>query len=132
MTRSVSPADTARHLRQRAASAAALGAERARRLRSRLPVAVQLLRERHGAETVVLFGSLANGACRAESDVDLAVSGLPKDRYFQALADLMEVFAGPVDLVRLEDAPESLRERIAAEGEPLARAPANSSRFLGL
>ena len=31
----------------------------------------------------------------------------------------MEVFAGPVDLVRLEDAPESLRERIGAEGEPL-------------
>jgi uncharacterized protein len=80
MTNSVSPADTARHLRQRAASAAAMGAERARRLRSRLPAAVALLRDRHGAERVVLFDSLANGACHAESDIDLAVSGLPGDR----------------------------------------------------
>jgi uncharacterized protein len=95
-----------------------MGAERAGRLRARLPAAVALLRDRHGAESVVLFGSLANGACHADSDVDLAVSGLPGDRYFEALADLMEVFAGPVDLVRLEDAPESLRERIDA-GEPL-------------
>lgn len=31
----------------------------------------------------------------------------------------MEVFAGPVDLVRMEDAPESLRERIDTEGERL-------------
>ncbi len=119
MNSSVSPADTARHLRQRAASAAALGAERARHLRSRLPAAVALLRERHGAENVVLFGSLANGTCHADSDVDLAVSDLPGDRYFEALTDLMEVFAGPVDLVQLEDTPESLRERIDAEGERL-------------
>jgi uncharacterized protein len=119
MISSVSPADTARHLRQRAASAAYLGAERARQLRLRLPAAAALLRDRYGADHVVLFGSLANGACHADSDVDLAVSGLPGDRYFKALADLMEVFAGPVDLVRLEGAPESLRERIAAEGERL-------------
>ncbi|MCU0836586.1 MAG: nucleotidyltransferase domain-containing protein [Chromatiaceae bacterium] len=119
MPRSVTPADTARHLRQRALSAEALGAERARHLRARLPAAVRCLRERHGAEAVILFGSLAAGTCRADSDLDLATSGLSAHRYFKALADLMEVFEGPVDLVRLEEAPESLRERIAAEGEPL-------------
>ena len=68
---------------------------------------------------MILFGSVADGTCHANSDIDLAVSGLGADRYFEALADLMEIFAGPVDLVRLEDAPEGLRERIDAEGEPL-------------
>lgn len=98
---------------------AAEAAERARRLRSRLPAAVDCLRERYGAKAVILFGSLANGSCRTDSDVDLAVTGLSEARYFKALADLMGIFEGPVDLVRLEEAPPSLIERIHAEGEPL-------------
>ncbi len=119
MTTSVTSADTARHLRQRAIKAAAEGAGRAHRLRTRLPVAVDCLRRDYGAATVILFGSLANRTCGPESDVDLAVSGLSRKVYFKALADLIAVFEGPVDLVRLEDAPASLRERIDAEGEPL-------------
>jgi predicted nucleotidyltransferase len=54
-----------------------------------------------------------------DSDVDIAASEVPPENYFAALADLMEVLGTPVDLVRLEDAPESLRDRIAAEGEAL-------------
>jgi predicted nucleotidyltransferase len=67
----------------------------------------------------VLFGSLAVGGTHARSDVDLAVSGLERDQFFSALGDLMDVFEAPVDLVELESAPGSLRERIEAEGEPL-------------
>lgn len=51
--------------------------------------------------------------------MDLAVSGLERDQFFSALGDLMDVFEAPVDLVELESAPGSLRERIEAEGEPL-------------
>jgi predicted nucleotidyltransferase len=119
MSISVTSADTARHLRRRAIKAAAQGAGRARRLRARLPVAVACLRRDYGAATVILFGSLANRTFGPDSDVDLAVSGLGREAYFKALADLMDVFEGPVDLVRLEDAPASLRERIDAEGERL-------------
>jgi hypothetical protein len=61
---------------------------------------------------------LSNGTCGPESAVDLAVSGLGRTVYFKALADLMDMFEGPADLVRLEDAPASLRERIDPEGEP--------------
>jgi predicted nucleotidyltransferase len=39
-----------------------------------------------------------------QSDVDLAVEGLPSAVYFHALADLMDLLAGPVDLVRIEEA----------------------------
>ena len=119
MTSPVTPADTARHLRRLAERRAAEGRARARRLRGRLPAAVALLRGRYGAKRVVLFGSLAAGTCRAESDVDLAVSALRPEHYFRALGELMEVFGAPVDLVELERAPPSLAERIEAEGESL-------------
>jgi len=75
--------------------------------------------DQHGARRVWLFGSLAAGEPTSESDVDLAVEGLAAGAYFPALADLMAVFRGPVDLVRLEDASESLRERVFAEGREL-------------
>ena len=72
-----------------------------------------------GATRVVLFGSLAAGTPRDDSDVDLAAEGIPRLRFFELLGELMDLFGCSVDLVRLEDAPPSLRARIEAEGEPL-------------
>lgn len=92
------------------------GRERARRLRARMPEAVQHLRAR-GARRVWLFGSLADGSARATSDVDLAVEGLPGTGYFEVLGEMMRIFGCAVDLVRLETASDSLRERILTEGE---------------
>jgi predicted nucleotidyltransferase len=51
--------------------------------------------------------------------VDLAVEGLPATAYFQALAELMALFGTRVDLVRLEEAPPSLCERVDEEGQVL-------------
>jgi predicted nucleotidyltransferase len=73
--------------------------------------------EVHGASTVRLFGSLASGGVTENSDVDLAVEGLDESRYFSALADLMAIFDGPVDLIRVESAAGALKDRIAAEGQ---------------
>jgi len=115
----VTPADTAKHLQRRAEQQRRQGAVRARELRRRLPEAATILRERYAANEMILFASLATGACREDGDVDLAVFGLPKALYFSALADLMGLFGAPVDLVRLEEAPESLRDRILDEGERL-------------
>ncbi|RLB47437.1 MAG: nucleotidyltransferase domain-containing protein [Deltaproteobacteria bacterium] len=94
------------------------GEERASRLRARLPEAAEMLRAR-GAERVLLFGSLAEGHSGRASDVDLAVEGLDPKHYFACLADLMALFGGPVDLVRLEEASPSLRDRVEAVGVPL-------------
>jgi uncharacterized protein len=107
-----------RQLQRREDAREARGAARAASFRDKLPEAARLLRER-GAGRVVLFGSLAAGEPGPTSDVDLAVEGLPGIEYFPALADLMGLFVAPVDLVRLEQAPPSLRERIEAEGVPL-------------
>ena len=81
-----------------------------------MPEAQHLLRDRYGATAVVLFGSLAVGDYRETSDVDIAVEGLASAHYFAALTDLMNLFTVPVDLVRVEEASSSLKERILAEG----------------
>ena len=74
---------------------------------------------RRGARHAWLFGSLARGDAREDSDVDFAVEGLPAAEYFAALAELMELFEGRVDLVRLEEAGDSLRACVREEGRPL-------------
>lgn len=94
------------------------GADHMARLAEHLPQLADGLR-RLGASEVWLFGSLATGTCTAGSDVDLAVVGLPRAAYFDALAELMASVQAPVDLVRLEDAPRSLVARVHAEGRRL-------------
>lgn len=88
-------------------------------LRARLPAIAELLRSHYGVTSIRLFGSLARGDAHACSDMDIAVEGLDASRYFEALADVMTLAQCPADLVRLEEAGESLRQRIAAEGEAL-------------
>jgi predicted nucleotidyltransferase len=115
----VTAKETALHLQSLEADRRRRGSERAARLLSHAAEAKRLLRECYAARQVWLFGSLAAGQPTVDSDVDLAVEGLPSAVYFNALADLMSLFQGPVDLVRLEEAPDSLRDRILSEGREL-------------
>jgi len=75
-----------------------------------------------GAQAVYLFGSQAAGTARESSDVDIAISGLPPRRFFDAMAKLAALFQRPVDLIDLdEDSPftsylkakEGLLQRVA-------------------
>lgn len=111
-------ADTVAYLKRRAAERAARAAERRSALEALLPTARQILVER-GAETVYAFGSVISGRTTPWSDLDLATRGLPGAAYFAALGELMRVLPCEVDLVRLEEAPGSLRERVLAEGREL-------------
>jgi len=56
-----------------------------------------------GAREVHLFGSAARGRLRPDSDVDLAVSGLPPAVFFRAMAQVSAVLERPVDLVDLDE-----------------------------
>jgi predicted nucleotidyltransferase len=87
-------------------------------LRAKLGAATALLR-RAGADGVWLFGSLADARATTAGDVDLACSGMDPRVYFDVLADLMTLFGTPVDLVLLERAPASLRDRVVETGEEL-------------
>ncbi len=54
-----------------------------------------------------------------ETDIDLAVSGLPAERYFKAVGYLEMESNFPVDLVDLNSVPDHLRQRILSEGKKL-------------
>lgn len=108
-----------RNLRSRQQERDERGRQRSAARLARMERARQVLVDR-GAKRVILFGSLAAERGGPESDVDLAVEGLPVAQHIDALASLMELFGGRVDLVRMEEAGESLRGRIEAEGRELA------------
>jgi len=77
-----------------------------------LPVA-RKLKERFGVRRIVLFGSRASGSATGGSDVDIAVEGLPPERYAEALRALEETLGAEcVDLVEYEDAGAALRAKI--------------------
>ena len=63
--------------------------------------AVEILKEA-GCTHVFLFGSLATGKLRDGSDIDLAVRGCPKGRFFHLLGKLLLEMDHPVDLVSLD------------------------------
>lgn len=115
---SVDIADTVKHLRGRAEEREARARARGEELEGCLSAAARILRKR-GASAVWVFGSVATGETSARSDLDLATEGLPGAAYFGALGELMRELPASVDLVRLEEAPESLRERVRAEGRRL-------------
>lgn len=57
----------------------------------------------YGAKEVYIFGSATRDTLRENSDIDIAVSGLPDDVFYRAMGDVEEVLQRPVDLVELSD-----------------------------
>lgn len=56
-----------------------------------------------GAQEVYLFGSAADESQTEGSDVDLAISGLPPQRFYRALSAASRVMNRSLDLVDLDE-----------------------------
>lgn len=56
-----------------------------------------------GASQVFVFGSAVHGQLGPNSDIDMAVSGLPANVYFSAVSKVSDILSRPVDLVDLDD-----------------------------
>ena len=67
-----------------------------------ITAAAKLLREM-GASEVYLLGSAAKGSLRPDSDIDMAVSGLPPRLYFTAVSKATDILGRPLDLLDLDD-----------------------------
>ena len=83
-------------------------------------------------ELAILFGSLATGLVRPDSDVDLAVSTarpLTGQARVTLIEEMAEVTGRPVDLVDLATVGEPLLGQILAKGRRLA---GDDSRFARL
>lgn len=76
---------------------------------------------RQGANRVVGFGSAFVPGRRftMRSDIDLAVQGLPPERYFRTYAKAADMTAFELDLIPVESATAPLRQAVHAEGVDL-------------
>ncbi|GAP63170.1 hypothetical protein ARMA_1593 [Ardenticatena maritima] len=123
MSHHISPEQLARyretHRKRREARARALAARREQAW-AEARKAARLLKEEFGAQRVVLFGSLVREGGRffdERSDIDLAVWGMGWRDLLRAWSRLnASPFTFAFDVMLIEDARPSLRERIEHEG----------------
>ncbi len=80
--------------------------------------AAELLKRKFGARRVVVFGSMTQKELyHLHSDLDIAVWGLDEKKFHRAVAKLLELdLSQRIDLVRIEEARDSLRSVIEQEG----------------
>ncbi|MBM4320702.1 MAG: nucleotidyltransferase domain-containing protein [Deltaproteobacteria bacterium] len=123
----VRPADTARYLLRWYAVHGQDELPGAVELRARIAALVPVLAAELGAGRIFLFGSLAWGEVHEQSDVDLAVEGLPPGAEDVLAARLGDALQLTVEVVPLERAPASLQSRILADGVLLYRGEARES-----
>ncbi len=83
--------------------------------------AAAALKAQFGVKKVILFGSLADTTWFAsDSDVDLAVEGLPPSDFWQTWRVVEEIIHDrPVDLIEIETARETLQRTIRQHGMEL-------------
>lgn len=65
-------------------------------------LAVEILKDA-GCREIFLFGSLAENSFREGSDIDIAVRGCPKGKFFKVLGKLLLKLDFHVDLVDLDE-----------------------------
>lgn len=79
--------------------------------------------ERYGVASLEVFGSVARGEDRVDSDLDLLYVLGPGTRLgfrlFDLEDELADVFGRPVDLVARKSINKYLREQILADARPL-------------
>jgi uncharacterized protein len=56
-----------------------------------------------GATDVFLFGSFAKKTFRKDSDIDLAVSGIPTEKFFEAMGRAEDILQREIDLIDLDE-----------------------------
>ncbi len=69
-----------------------------------------------GATEVFAFGSAASGKPRPDSDIDLAVRGLPPERFFTAMSEAAFAVSRALDLIDLDER-NAFTEYLETEGE---------------
>lgn len=77
---------------------------------------------RHGARSIRLFGSLARGEARPDSDVDLLIELEPGRSLLDLIAikqDLEDILDRSVDVLTERSLSPYLRDRVLADAVPL-------------
>ena len=54
-----------------------------------------------GCSEIYIFGSLANATCTKHSDIDIAIKGCPKGKFFSILGKLISRLKHSIDIIGL-------------------------------
>ncbi len=84
--------------------------------RATLKAIADRLRERYGAERVLVFGSTARGTVTAHSDIDLLVVAPTKERFYERMGSVLAVvrdLSHGLPLAPIVLTPEELSARLA-------------------
>jgi predicted nucleotidyltransferase len=87
---------------------------------------VKVLRQYPEIELAIVYGSLALGNARSDSDLDLALVGnkpLPLELKAQLIGELALVTGRPIDLVDLRTAGQPLLSEIITKGKRILGSP---------
>ncbi|MEW6214657.1 MAG: nucleotidyltransferase domain-containing protein [Nitrospirota bacterium] len=79
-----------------------------------LPVVAEKLKSL-GAKKVIIFGSLIEGDFKIDSDIDIAVEGLPESKYIEAIIETEKILTTAdidFDLVLYERAYPWIKEKV--------------------
>jgi len=63
---------------------------------------------RNGAREVYVFGSRARGDAAPDSDLDVAVRGMPPEHFYRAVGEVCSALGLPVDVVDLDESSPAL------------------------
>jgi predicted nucleotidyltransferase len=110
------PEDLANALVRRHRHAIELQHERAREVRRRIDEALREADRAGRFRRAFLIGSLAHGTFGVGSDVDVVVEGLASDDAGALYGALVAAAGTEVDLLRMEELPQSFRARVEQEG----------------
>lgn len=80
--------------------------------------AAEILKINFAAQQVWVFGSLAHPpGMNPWSDIDLAVRGIPKDKFYAAVAALIDLTADfKIDLIDMDSCKQQMQEIILHQG----------------
>ena len=91
----------------------------AQQARQNLHKVLAMLIDEFNVKKIILFGSLCKGTFNQESDIDLAVAGIPASDYFLVLAKVNSISHRWIDLKPLEELEPHFKERVLQTGECL-------------
>lgn len=80
-----------------------------------IETAARILRQA-GATEVFVFGSVARGEPRPDSDLDIAVRGLPPEKFFATMSAITFAISRSFDLIDLDEE-NPFTEFLQKEGE---------------